>query len=83
MQTLKDILSNYGYINQAQLTEINEYFPHMRVVIKWSGLPRDRVPVHHSETHQTYRIKKYRLLQRSISIGQRLRESSHRPSYAN
>ena len=46
MQTLKDILSNYGYINSAQLAEINEHFPHMRVVIKWGGLPRDRVPAH-------------------------------------
>ena len=46
MKTLKDILSNYGYINSVQLAEINEHFPHMRVVIKWGGLPRDRVPVH-------------------------------------
>ena len=46
MKTIKDILANYGYINQAQLAEINEHFPHMRVVIKWGGLPRDRVPVH-------------------------------------
>ena len=46
MKTIKDILANYGYINEAQLAEINEHFPHMRVVIKWGGLPRDRVPVH-------------------------------------
>lgn len=45
MQTLKDILSNYGYINSAQLAEINEHFPHMRVVIKWGGMPRERVRV--------------------------------------
>lgn len=43
MQTLKDILSNYGYINSAQLAEINEHFPHMKVVIKWGGMPRERV----------------------------------------
>ena len=46
MKTIKDILDNYGYINKAQLAEMNEHFPHMRVVIKWSALPRDRVPVH-------------------------------------
>ena len=46
MQTLKDILANYGYINKDQLAEINEHFPHMRVVIKWGGLPRDRLPAY-------------------------------------
>ncbi len=45
MNTLKDILSHYGYINSDQLAELNEHFPHMRVVIKWGGLPRERVPV--------------------------------------
>jgi len=46
MQTLKDILANYGYLNKNQLAEINEHFPHMKVVIKWGGMPRDRVPAH-------------------------------------
>jgi len=46
MKTFKDILANYGYINSDQLAQINEHFPHMRVVIKWGGLPRDRVPAH-------------------------------------
>ena len=46
METIKNILANYGYINKAQLAELDEHFPHMRVVIKWGGLPRDRVPVH-------------------------------------
>jgi hypothetical protein len=44
METIKNILSNYGYINSDQLAEINEHFPHMKVVIKWGGMPRDRVP---------------------------------------
>jgi hypothetical protein len=44
METIKNILSNYGYINSGQLAEINEHFPHMKVVIKWGGMPRDRVP---------------------------------------
>ena len=43
MKTLKDILSNYGYINKDQLAEINEHFPHMKVVIQWGGMPRERV----------------------------------------
>ena len=46
METIKQILTNYGYINSAQLAEINDNFPHMKVVIKWGGMPRDRVPVH-------------------------------------
>ena len=46
MKTLKDILSQFGYITKAQLAAINEHFPHMKVVIKWGGLPRDRLPVH-------------------------------------
>ena len=44
METIKNILSNYGYMDSDQLAEINEYFPHMKVVIKWGGMPRDRVP---------------------------------------
>ena len=43
MNTLKQILANYGYINKEQLAEIAEHFPHMKVVIKWGGLPRERV----------------------------------------
>jgi len=43
MKTFKDILANWGYINKAQLAEIAEHFPHMKVVIKWGGLPRERV----------------------------------------
>ena len=42
MQTLKDILSNFGYMNKVQLAEIVDYFPHMKVVIKWGGMPRER-----------------------------------------
>jgi hypothetical protein len=44
MKTLKDILSNYGYMNSDQLKEIAEHFPAFRVVIKWGGLPRERLP---------------------------------------
>ena len=43
MKTFKDIIANWGYINKAQLADIAEHFPHMKVVIKWGGLPRDRV----------------------------------------
>ena len=43
MQTLKDILANYGYITKPQLQEIVEHFPHMKVVIKWGAMPRERL----------------------------------------
>jgi hypothetical protein len=45
MNTLKNILANYGYITKPQLAELNEHFPHMRVVIKWGGMQRERMPV--------------------------------------
>jgi len=44
MQTLKDILSQFGYITKPQLAEINEHFPHMKVVIKWGGMHREQLP---------------------------------------
>jgi hypothetical protein len=48
MQTLKDILANYGYLNKDQLAEINEHLPHMKDVIKWGGMPRERVHAYHA-----------------------------------
>jgi hypothetical protein len=44
MKTLKSILSNYGYLTKAELGEIAEHFPAMKVVIKWGGMERERVP---------------------------------------
>jgi hypothetical protein len=44
MKTIKDILANYGYITKPQLAELNEHFPCMRVVIKRSGMTRERMP---------------------------------------
>lgn len=44
MKTLKNILSNYGYLTKAELAEIAEHFPAMKVVIKWGGMERERVP---------------------------------------
>ncbi len=44
METIKTILSQMGYITKPQLAEIKEHFPHMKVVIKWGGMQRERVP---------------------------------------
>ena len=44
MKTLKDILSQFGYITKPQLAELAEHFPATRVVIKWGGMERERVP---------------------------------------
>ena len=41
MKTLKDILSQFGYITQPQLAILVEHFPHTKVVIKWGGMPRE------------------------------------------
>ena len=45
MKTLKDILSNYGYINKVQLAELGDssVFSHLKVVIKWGGMPREQL----------------------------------------
>ena len=44
MKTLKDILSQFGYITKPQLEELVEHFPMTKIVICWGGLPRERVP---------------------------------------
>lgn len=44
MKTIKDILSNFGYITKPQLAELAEHFPHTKVVIKWGGMERERLP---------------------------------------
>ena len=44
METIKNILSQYGYINKEQLAELADHFPHTTVVVKWGGMPRDRFP---------------------------------------
>ena len=41
MKTLKDILSQFGYITQPQLAILVEHFPHTKVVLKWGGMPRE------------------------------------------
>ena len=43
MKTLKDILSQFGYITKPQLAELTEHFPATRVVIKWGAMERERV----------------------------------------
>jgi|TARA_B100001094_G_C17979529_1_gene694511 hypothetical protein len=43
MKTLKDILSQFGYINKPQLAELAEHFPATRVVIKWGAMERERI----------------------------------------
>tara|TARA_B100000902_G_C26817555_1_gene672282 strand:- start:370 stop:624 length:255 start_codon:yes stop_codon:yes gene_type:complete len=43
MNTLKDILSQFGYITQPQLATLVDYFPQTKVIIKWGGMPRERL----------------------------------------
>ena len=43
MKTIKDILSQYGYIDANQIKELAEHFPQTQVVIQWGGLPRERI----------------------------------------
>ena len=46
MKTIRDILSQLGYIDSKQLKELAEHFPQTKVVIQWGGLPRERVPAY-------------------------------------
>lgn len=43
MKTIRDILSQLGYIDSKQLKELAETFPQTKVVIQWGGMPRERV----------------------------------------
>ena len=45
MKLLKDILTQFGYITSPQAEELSEYFPCMKVIIQWGGLPREQVMV--------------------------------------
>jgi len=43
MKTLKDILSQFGFITAPQMEELAKHFPNTKVVIQWGGLPREIV----------------------------------------
>jgi len=43
MKTIKDILSQLGFITSPQMVELAEHFPNTKVVIQWGGMPRERV----------------------------------------
>ena len=45
MKLLKDIITHLGYITSPQAEELSEYFPCMKVIIQWGGLPREQVMV--------------------------------------
>ena len=46
MKTIKDILSQFGFVTKPQLQELAEYFPETKLVIRWGGMPREMVPAH-------------------------------------
>ena len=43
MKTIKDILSQLGFITAPQMAVLAETFPHTKVVIQWGGMPREQV----------------------------------------
>jgi len=45
METLKTILSQFGYITSPQAEVLTKHFPCMKVIIQWGGLPREQVMV--------------------------------------
>jgi len=43
MQVLKDIIERWGFVDSKQLPELVEHFPDTPLVIKWGGMPRERL----------------------------------------
>jgi predicted TIM-barrel fold metal-dependent hydrolase len=43
MKLIKDILSQMGFIDSLQCSQIAKHFPNTRIVIKWGSMPRERV----------------------------------------
>ena len=44
MKILKDIIDHWGFVNSAQIEELESAFPNMELVIKWGGMPREALP---------------------------------------
>ena len=43
MKLLKEIIEHWGFIDSKQLPELAEHFPDTPLVIKWGGMPRERL----------------------------------------
>ena len=43
MKLLKEIFDQLGFIDSEQLHELAEVFPNMELIIRWGGMPRERV----------------------------------------
>jgi hypothetical protein len=43
MEVLKSILDHWGFVDSEQLPELVKYFPNTPLVIKWGGMPRERI----------------------------------------
>jgi len=43
MKLLKTIFDQLGFIDSVQLAELVETFPHAQVVIRWGGMPREKI----------------------------------------
>jgi len=44
MKILKEIIDHWGFVDSKQLPELVKHFPDTPLVIKWGGMPRERVP---------------------------------------
>tara|TARA_R110001592_G_scaffold32260_12_gene113198 strand:- start:173 stop:427 length:255 start_codon:yes stop_codon:yes gene_type:complete len=43
MKTIKDIMSQMGFVDSEQCSELAKHFPNTKVVIQWGGMPREQV----------------------------------------
>ena len=43
MNILKQIIKHWGFVDSQQLPELVKHFPHTPLVIKWGGMPRERL----------------------------------------
>lgn len=44
MKLIKDIIDHWGFVNSAQIEELESAFPNMELVIKWGGMQREALP---------------------------------------
>ena len=84
MQTLKQILSQMGFINETQMQELATHFPNTGVIIQYGGMPREKVRacevvkrIKHIEDNDIDYVrqcfissKEYRMLEEVFGIGQ-------------
>lgn len=43
MKVLKEIVEQWGFVTSEQIEELEKHFPDTPLIIRWGGLPREKV----------------------------------------